>query len=181
MKTKPDQKTTYLNTIHSLVMALHRRDALMLCPDLDPTGEEVDALAVTERLIKRTCSTMRRLEADKAFGMQALLGQDAPDVILSALSLLIGRVVNRTCAFRDVSDLAALAAGRDASDLLVVHESFVRGGLLRPHCAVSFRYASNTGELRASLKQSAFRVAVGLKSDDEFDTLAAAGVSLEPR
>jgi len=176
-KKTDDLKTDYLDTMRDLVASLHRRNALTMCPYVTPTPEELRELSLTETAIERACASMRKteVEVEDSFGVRALLGQDAGDGIRSAVALLAANVVTRDVSFRSVSELAELACGRVPADLVALHDAFTRTGVLRPHVRLRFRASdAHVGEARVSMRESSYRVLLGLSADSEMDEMERA-------
>jgi len=179
MTKKPDARSRYRTIIRDIVVNLFRRRNLAsICPGLvEPVIEDVKAVAETNRRIRELCGDMRRIETEVGheFGMVALLGEDPPGVVRCVLSVMVASVTTAEVSCKDVASLGELCAGRDPSDLLLVHSAFARDGILRPHCTVKFR-GPHIGDMRPALRQRAFLLLTGLpvSQADEFDEIERA-------
>jgi|GEM_PF-1540455 len=126
------------------------------------------------RQIADVCNKSRAIEqrSKGSIGIPALFGKDVPNVIRSALAILVGKslmgVWNVEC--RSVANLLTPAGGADPLELMAVREAFRKDGLLRQyiHCEPARTIDEMTN---VTLTEVAFRKLLALEPDYECEQL----------
>ena len=148
-----EERREYHDLLKTAVTRAHELNAMLdvqlaICCPVEPEQSDLRKAARLRIDIAKACAGMRRIEAavEQSFGVQALLGVDAPDEIRIALSLLAAKALTNAVQIHSVTVLAEMAAADSVERLLTIHEAMQQGGVLRPHVGVDARNARNVGE-----------------------------------
>lgn len=134
-------------------------------------GAESQKLVETiNKKIADTCNKLRSIEqrGRGEIGVPVLFGQDVPNVIRLAVSILVGKSISGRYPHetRRLGDFLMPVGGNCPKDLLTIREAFRKTGLLRPHVHCSLgRTIDEIDNL--TLTESSFRQLLALEPDSE--------------
>ena len=141
------------------------------------TEESNKAVAKITRHIAEVCNRSRAIEQQSrgTIGVPTIFESDVPNAIRVALAILVGKSFSGSWQHecRYVGTILQPAAGADINDLLIVRESFRKGGLLRPH--VLCEPGRTMEEMKnLAMSEKSFRKFIALEPDSECEDLLKA-------